>query len=148
MGSINQVTLQGKVGREPSWGSTPNGAPACRVLLVTDAMEHDEKTGKPRQVTEWNRVILERQLAEQVRDGIGKGDEVLVTGRLRTRSWRDREGAVRYLTEVFAETVKVFRKASVPSVAMDEDLLAWLANHDDAVVREKIMNSIADSVPG
>jgi single-strand DNA-binding protein len=132
MPSINQVTLRGRVGREPRWGKSRSGALACRLLLATDISEEDEVTGKVQQVTEWNMAIIDRQLAEQFRDKVNKGDEVLVEGRMKTRCWTDDKGTVRYITEVFAYTMRVYPKKRLVSTSIaDPGLADWVADYDE-----------------
>ena len=137
MGTINKVTLKGQLGKEPSWGALPNGALACRLVLATTVIDEDEATGKAQRSTEWHRAVLEGRLAEQVRDGLAKGDEVYVEGRLKTRKWTDRHGIARYCTEILADAVQVFPKAR-PRVATitDDELIAWVSAYDEATARE------------
>lgn len=137
MGSINKVTLRGWLGKEPTWGTLPCGALACRLMLATTVSGKDPATGKARHSTEWHRALLEGRLADQVRTGVANGDEVYLEGRLRTRKWTDRQGIVRDYTEVVAEVVQVFRKARTLGAAIaDDELIAWVADYDEVAARE------------
>ena len=137
METINKVTLKGKLGKEPSWGALPSGLPACRLVLVTTVIDEDEVTGRQRRSTEWHRAVLEGRLAEQVRNGLAKGDEVYVEGKLKNRKWTGRDGIVRYCTEIVAVSVQVFPKirAQVPPIA-DDELIAWVSSYDEAIARQ------------
>lgn len=137
MGTINKVTVKGKLGKEPSWGALPSGALACRLVLATTVIEEDEATGKARRSTEWHRAVLEGRLAEQVREGLAKGDDVYVEGRLKTRKWTDRYGIVRYCTEILADAVQVFPKMRAQGASIaDDELIAWVSAYDQATARE------------
>lgn len=137
MAAINKVTLRGKLGKEPRWGATPAGALAVRLVVATTVIEEDEASGKEVPSTEWHRAVLEGRLAEQVRNGVSKGDEVYIEGRLKTRRWTDRHGIVRYCTEIFADAVQVLPKKSAqcPTIPHDE-LVAWVSSYDAATARE------------
>lgn len=147
MGTINKVTLKGKLGKEPSWGALPSGALACRLVLATTVIEVDEATGKARRSTEWHRAVLEGRLAEQVRDGLAKGDDVYVEGRLKTRKWTDRHGIVRYCTEILADAVQVFPKVRAQGAPiMDDELIAWVSAYDEATAREAVAEAAKAAV--
>ena len=137
MGTINKVTLKGPLGKEPSWGLLPSGPLACRLVLATTSIVEDEVSGTARRSTEWHRAVLEGRLAEQVRNGLAKGDEVYLEGRLKTRKWTDRSGIVRYCTEILADAVQVFPMArrQGDSIA-DDELIAWVSAYDEATASE------------
>jgi len=137
MAAINKVTLQGKLGKEPRWGATPAGALAVRLVVATTVIEEDETSGQEVRSTEWHRAVLEGRLAEQVRHGVSKGDEVFIEGRLKTRRWTDRHGIVRYCTEILADAVQVFPKQSAQCATIPHDaLVEWVASYDAATARE------------
>lgn len=137
MAAINKVTLQGKLGKEPRWGATPAGALAVRLVVATTVIEEEEASGKEVPSTEWHRAVLEGRIAEQVRNGVSKGDEVYIEGRLKTRRWTDRHGIVRYCTEIFADAVHVLPKKSAQCATIPHDeLVAWVSSYDAATARE------------
>ncbi|NHZ99025.1 single-stranded DNA-binding protein [Massilia sp. CCM 8734] len=147
MGTINKVTLKGRLGKEPSWGTLPSGALACRLLLATTAFEDDNSTGNARRCTEWHRAVLEGRLAEQVRDRLAKGDEVYIEGGLKTRTWTDGQGIARYCTEVFAQNVQVFPQLRARCATLAEsELLAWVSDYDEATAREAAAKEEKDKV--
>jgi single-strand DNA-binding protein len=108
--SINQVRLMGTVGRTPTWGTLPGGAPFCQVALATDDTDQDRRTGQPMRVTSWHRIVLTGSAAQTIRGALDRGDRLHVEGRLQTRKWTDRDGAVRYTTEVVAPSAQVYQR--------------------------------------
>jgi len=142
-GSINKVTLMGNVGRMPCWSALPSGAPVCNLVLATDDIEEDWRTGESKTVTHWHRIVLAGALAQAMRKRIAKGDALYVEGRLQTRKWTDRAGATKYTTEVVATTAQVYPKLSRPALAErqgpvqfeDTEIAAWIAAYDAADAR-------------
>jgi single-strand DNA-binding protein len=143
MATMNRVLLAGNMAREPRWCVLPSGTAVCNIVLATTGLQEDRQTGRMRQSTEWHRVVLIGALAEQVRGRLRKGDAVHVEGRLQTRSWRDRAGVMRYMTEIIVEVVQVHTKArpadqagGIATRLDDHDIAAWVAEYDRAFARE------------
>jgi single-strand DNA-binding protein len=84
---------------------TPNGAGVCEFRLATNEAWTD-KQGQRQERTEWHRVVVWGKKAEVCSKYLSKGRQVYVEGRLRTRSWEDKEGNKRYTTEVVANDVQ------------------------------------------
>lgn len=149
--SINQVTLMGRIGRDPRWATLPGGGEVCNVVLATHETEQDWRTGALREVTHWHRAVLAGSVAQSVRDGIGKGDALYVEGRMRTRKWTSASGDVRYTTEVIAAQVQLYRKAGRTQEdtdgehLADPDIAAWLADYD--VASAKLRAALQELTP-
>lgn len=104
-GGINKVILIGNLGNDPEMRHTPNGAGVCEFRLATNEAWTD-KQGQRQERTEWHRVVVWGKKAEVCSKYLSKGRQVYVEGRLRTRSWEDKEGNKRYTTEVVANDVQ------------------------------------------
>ena len=103
MTDVNKVMVLGNVGREPEIRYTPNGSANCELSV---AANHNYKKGDDWQKeTEWFTVVCWNKTAEHVSQNVSKGDRVYVEGRLKTRSWEDKEGNKRYKTELIADRV-------------------------------------------
>jgi single-strand DNA-binding protein len=139
--SINQVTLMGNVGRAPAWGTLPGGAPFCQIALATDDIDHDWRTGQSVRVTNWHRVVLTGSTAASIRGALDKGDRLHVEGRIQTRKWTDRAGAVRYTTEVVAARVQVYQRpgSAASGAAADKGIADWLAAYDTETARLRVL---------
>lgn len=103
-GSVNKVILVGNLGQDPELRYTPNGAAVTTLSIATNEAWKDSD-GNKQERTEWHRVVLWRQQAEFAGEYLKKGSKVYVEGRLQTRSWEDKEGVKRYITEVIANTL-------------------------------------------
>jgi len=104
MGSVNKVILVGNLGADPELKYTPSNRPVCNLSVATNEVWKD-KDGKKQEKTEWHRVNVWGEQAENCSKFLSKGRMVYVEGRLQTRSWDDKEGKKRYSTEVVAERV-------------------------------------------
>lgn len=152
MGSINKVTLMGNVGRMPCWVALPDGPPVCNLVLATDDIEEDWRTGQSKAVTHWHRIVLTGALAQSMRKRIAKGDAVYVEGRMQTRKWTDRGGVVRYATEVVATSAQVYPKPQRSARAgrqgggqfADAEIAAWITDYDTAEARIRAESAVLE----
>ncbi len=104
MSSLNAVTLVGHLGRKPELRYTATQA-AYALLSVATNETLLEKGQNQRELTEWHRVVTWGRTAAACAQHLEVGRQVLVRGRLRTRSWTDRQGVQRWSTEVLADRV-------------------------------------------
>jgi len=103
-GSVNKVILVGNLGADPEVKETPTGVSVATLSLATNEVFTDKDGNKGHSV-EWHRVVLWRQLAEIAGEYLKKGSKVYIEGRLKTRSWEDKDGIARRVTEVIGDTV-------------------------------------------
>jgi single-strand DNA-binding protein len=101
-GGVNKVILIGNVGKDPELRYTPSGQAVCDVRLATNENWTD-KQGQKQERTEWHSVVLWGKPAEIVKQYVTKGQKLYVEGRLQTRSWDDKDGKKRYMTEIVAQ---------------------------------------------
>ncbi len=105
--SLNKVMLIGNVGKDPEIRHLDNGTATTTITLATSDGYTDKNTGQRVTNTEWHNVVLWRQLAELAEKYIRKGSQIFVEGKIRTRSWDDRDGQKRYTTEIVADNVRL-----------------------------------------
>ena len=110
MGTVNRVILVGNLGRDAELRYTGGGTPVANFSLATTEVFKD-KEGQRREETEWHRVSLMGKQAESVAEYLRKGKQIYVEGRLRTRTWDDKEGNKRTTTEVIANRVVLLGSA-------------------------------------
>ena len=101
--SVNKVILIGNLGKDPEVRHLEGGSTVANFTLATTEVFKD-KNGIRQEQTEWHNIVLWRSLAEVAEKFLKKGMQIYVEGKLRTRSWDDKEGNKRYTTEVIAET--------------------------------------------
>jgi single-strand DNA-binding protein len=104
-GGVNKVILVGNLGNDPEMRHTPGGAGVCEFRLATNEAWTD-KNNQRQERTEWHRIVVWGKKAEVCSKYLSKGRQVFVEGRLRTRTWDDKEGNKRYTTEVVANDVQ------------------------------------------
>lgn len=110
MSGINKVILVGHLGKDPEARHLDGGVTVVTFPLATS--ESYNKDGKRVEQTEWHNVVMWRGLAEVAEKYLQKGKLVYIEGKLRTRSWDDKEGNKRYATEVVAENFTMLGRKS------------------------------------
>lgn len=101
--SVNKVILLGHLGKDAETKFTPSGVSRSTFTIATNRRWKDQSTGEWKEETEWHNVVLWR--SENLANYLLKGKQVYVEGRLQTRSWDDKDGQKKYMTEVVAEDV-------------------------------------------
>lgn len=100
-GSVNRVTLVGRLGADPEVRNFQSGGSVCNLRVATSESWRDKQSGEKKERTEWHNVTVQQEgaikFAEQY---LRKGDLVYVEGQIRTRKWKDRDGNDRYSTEI------------------------------------------------
>ena len=104
MSGINKVILVGNLGKDPEVRHLEGGAVVARFPLATSET-YKTKDGQRVDQTEWHNIVLWRGLAESAEKFLRKGSLVYIEGKIRTRSWDDKEGNKRYSTEIVADTM-------------------------------------------
>ncbi len=101
--SVNKVILIGNLGKDAETRFTPSGVARTTFPIATSRRWKDQQTGEWKEETDWHNVLLWRQ--ENLANYLTKGKQVFVEGRLQTRSYDDKDGNKRYITEVVADDV-------------------------------------------
>jgi len=104
MSGINKVILVGNLGKDPEVRHLEGGAVVAKFPLATSE-SYKTKDGQRVDQTEWHNVVMWRGLAESAEKYLRKGSLVYVEGKIRTRTWDDKDGNKRYATEIVADTM-------------------------------------------
>ncbi|MBF0205627.1 MAG: single-stranded DNA-binding protein [Oligoflexia bacterium] len=110
--SVNKVILIGRLGQNPEVKYAPSGMPVCTFSIATTESWKDKNNGQKVEKTEWHRVVAWAKLAEICGQYLSKGKQVFIEGRIQTRSWDDKDGTKRYMTEILAQNVQFIGAAS------------------------------------
>ncbi len=102
MAGVNKVILVGNLGKDPEVRHLENGASVANFSIATSETYKD-KNGNRQEQTEWHNVVLWRGLAQIAEKYLKKGSQIYIEGKLRTRSWQDKDGNTRYTTEVVGD---------------------------------------------
>lgn len=100
---LNAVSIMGRMAKDPELRHTQTGTPVVSFRLAVDRDFKDKSTGKC--ATDWIDVVAWRQTAEFVSRYFAKGRTAIVSGRLQSRSWEDKNGNRQTTLEVVAENV-------------------------------------------
>ncbi len=102
MRGVNKVVLIGNVGKEPEIQVLEGNIPVAKFSLATTE-SYKDRSGKLKSETEWHMVVLWRGLAELARKYLKKGNLVYIEGKIKTRSWEDKQGNKKFATEIVGE---------------------------------------------
>lgn len=109
MRGVNRVMLIGNLGKDPDVQHLEGNIAVAKFPLATTETYKD-RSGKLVSQTEWHTVVLWRGLAELAQKYLHKGSLIYVEGRLRTRSWEDKEGNKKFATEVVGDNLIMLDK--------------------------------------
>ncbi len=98
---INKVILVGNLGQDPELRYTGSGTAVCNMRLATNE-SYKDSDGNMVDKTEWHNVVAWSRLAEICGEYLKKGSQVYFEGSLQTRTYDDRDGNTKYITEVKA----------------------------------------------
>lgn len=104
MSGVNKVILLGNLGADPEVRVTSNQIKVARLRIATSET-YTNKNGEKVTNTEWHSVNVWRGLADIAEKFLKKGRQVYIEGKLRTRSYDDKEGQTKYITEIEADTL-------------------------------------------
>ena len=109
MRGVNRVILIGNLGKDPDMQFLEGNIGVAKFSLATTETFKD-RSGKLISQTEWHTVILWRGLAELAQKYLHKGSLVYIEGRLKTRSWEDKEGNKKFATEIVGDNLIMLDK--------------------------------------
>lgn len=99
---MNKVLLTGRLTRDPELRSLASGSSVAQFVVATN-----EFRGNGKERAEYHNVVVWDRLAEICGQFLGKGQQVLVEGRLQTRQWDDDRGTRHWKTEIVGSSVEM-----------------------------------------
>lgn len=125
----NKVILSGRLGDKPELRSTASGTSIASFSLATS--KSYTRNGERHEETEWHRITAFGATARYVADKLSKGQLVMVEGAIHYSKWTDKEGIVRYSTEIQAEQVNgLSMPKNAPSGKTREPATTGTSEHD------------------
>ena len=107
---INKAILIGRLGKDPVIKHFQNDS-AIAELSVATTESYKDREGKWNEVTDWHNVKLPNKfMAERAEKYLKKGSTIYIEGKIKTRSYDDKDGVKRYVTEIVAETFRILDK--------------------------------------
>ncbi|WP_291403843.1 single-stranded DNA-binding protein [Daejeonella sp.] len=139
MSGINKVILVGHLGKDPEVRYLDGGVTVASFPLATS--ETYNKDGKKIEQTEWHNIVMWRGLADTASKYLKKGKLIYLEGKLRTRSFEDREGHKKYTTEIVAENFTMLgRKTDFENEQNDQLKSEKPENSSEIAKEDKPMN--------
>jgi len=111
--SINKVILVGNVGKDPVIRYFDKGVAKATFPIATSET-YTNQQGETITSTEWHNIVLWRALAEVAEKTVKKGSQVYIVGKIKTRSYVDKDGINKYITEILADTLLLLEKKQRP----------------------------------
>ncbi len=114
--SVNKVILLGNVGKDPEVKYFDSERAVATFSLATTERGYTLQNGT--QVpdrTDWHNIVVSNRLAQVVDKYVHKGDKLYIEGKIRTRSYNDKSGAQRYVTEIYVDTMEMLTPKATPS---------------------------------
>ncbi len=111
MRGLNKVTLIGNLGKEPEVQTLEGGITVAKFSLATTESYRD-KEGNVQSETEWHNVVAWRNLADLAGKYLRKGSHIYLEGKIKTRSYEDKDGNKKYVTEIIADSFIMLDKPS------------------------------------
>jgi single-strand DNA-binding protein len=105
----NKVQLIGNLGNDPEIITLDGGKKLAKFSLATNEYYKDAD-GQKQTKTDWHNLVAWNKTAEIIENYVTKGKEIAIEGKLTNRSWDDKEGNKRYITEVVVSEVLMFSK--------------------------------------
>lgn len=109
MRGLNKVTLIGNLGKDPEMQFLEGNIAVAKFSLATTETFKD-KSGKLISQTEWHSIVLWRGLAEMAQKYLHKGSQVFIEGRIKYKTWEDKEGHRKTATDIVGENVIILDK--------------------------------------
>ncbi len=109
MKGLNKVTLIGNLGKDPECQTLEGGITVAKFSIATTE-SYKDKEGNAQTETEWHSVVAWRNLADVASKYLNKGSHIYIEGKLKNRSYEDKTGVKKYVTEIIAENIIMLDK--------------------------------------
>lgn len=128
MAGVNKVILIGNLGKDPEIITFETAKKATFPLATTEYFKNKE--GNKVEQTEWHNIVCWRGLADIAEKILKKGTQIFIEGKLRTRSWEDKEGNKHYITEVVADNFSVLANRNHPENNQENEPIEKVLNDE------------------
>lgn len=113
---LNKALIIGNLTRDPEIKALPSGIKVCTFSVATNRVWKDQ-SGARQEAADFHNIVVFGRQAENVAQYMKKGSQVMIEGRMQTRSWDAQDGTKRYRTEVVADRVQFGARSSGGSSA-------------------------------
>ncbi|MGB8656807.1 MAG: single-stranded DNA-binding protein [Candidatus Zixiibacteriota bacterium] len=120
MRGVNKAILIGNLGKDPELRYLPSGQAVTKFSLATN-LKRKDKNGQVQDITDWHNIVTFGRTAEICNQYLKKGSPIFLEGRIQTRSYDDRDGNKKWITEIIAQSVQMLgRKGETEEEAPEE----------------------------
>lgn len=109
MRGLNEVTLIGNLGKDPEIQTLEGNIKVAKFSLATTE-SYKDSNGQNQSNTDWHNIVLWRGLADLANNYLKKGSLVYIEGKIKSRSYDDKDGQKKYVTEIVAEELILLDK--------------------------------------
>lgn len=102
MAGINKAILIGRLGKDPEVRTIDSGRKVAQFSLATTE-SYKSKTGERVDQTEWHNIVFWGAVVDVIEKYLKKGSQIYIEGRIKTRSYEDKEGVKKYITEIVGD---------------------------------------------
>ena len=141
--SVNKVILIGHLGKDPEVRHLEGNTSVATFTLATSE-SYTAKDGRRVEQTEWHNIVAWRHLADLSAKFLQKGKQVYVEGKIRSRSYDDKEGNKRYITEIIAENMQLLGKRETDAGSAANHYSTISSKQDEL---SSIHNDTSDDLP-
>ncbi len=102
---VNKAIIIGNLGKDPEVRFTPSGRAVAKFSVATTEKWNDQQ-GQKQEKTEWHNIVVWGKQAETCGQYLSKGRQVFIEGRITNRSYDDKDGNKKYISEIIARDVR------------------------------------------
>lgn len=149
MQSVNKVILVGRLGKDPEIRSTATGKDVANFSVATSETWTDKASGEKKEKTEWHNIsVWLANTVNFIAAHVKKGAQVYVEGSLTTRKWTDKDGVVKYKTEItLSKQGDELHLLNKPSDTNAGDELAKTSSGNTRTTKYKVKAELDDEIP-
>jgi single-strand DNA-binding protein len=119
MKGLNKVTLIGNLGKDPEISVLEGEITLAKFTLATNESYRDQN-GDMQNITDWHSIVAWRNVAEKVGKYLHKGSHIYMEGKIKTRSFENKDGTKRYVTEIILDSfIMLDKTATTPNAEID-----------------------------
>ena len=110
MAGVNKAILLGNLGKDPEIRRLDDGRAVANFFIATSE-SYKNKAGERVTNTEWHNIVLWSPLAEIAENYLKKGSQVYIEGKISNRSYEDKDGVKKYISEVVGRDITLLGRA-------------------------------------
>lgn len=104
--NYNKAIVIGNITRDPELKTTPSGTSVCTFSIATNRTWFDKNANTKKEEVEFHNIVAWGKTGELVHQYMKRGNQIMIEGRLQTRSWEGKDGKKNYRTEIVAENIQ------------------------------------------